>query len=63
MDFTRLELEDINHEDIKNGILVITNGVAWFKELPDYGGMKVSLGTHDGKVTYIEEETSKKYKL
>lgn len=63
MDFTRMELEELKLNEIKNGIIVLTNGIAMFKELPDYGAISLDLGTHDGKVTFIEEKSTKKYKL
>lgn len=58
-----MELEELKLTEIKNGIIVLTNGIAMLKELPDYGGLSIDLGTHDGKVTYIEEKSRKKYKL
>lgn len=63
MEFTRMELEELNISNIKNGIIVLTNGIAMLKELPDYGGATINLLTHDGKVTYLEESTNKKIKL
>ena len=63
MDFTRMELEELNISNIKNGIIVLTNGIAMLKELPDYGGATINVLTHDGKATYIEESTNKKIKL
>ena len=63
MDFVRKELEELSLKNISNGIIVVTNGVAWFKELPDFGGISLKLGTHAGKVTHIEEEAKKNYKL
>lgn len=58
-----MELKELNISTIKNGIIVVTNGIAMLKELPDYGGATISVLTHDGKVTYIEESTNKKTKL
>lgn len=63
MDFTRLELEELKLTEIKNGIIVLTNGIAMLKELPDYGKSTVEVLTHEGKVTYIEDLTKKKIKI
>lgn len=60
MDFTRMELEDLKLTEIKNGIIVLTNGIAMLKELPDYGKSTVEVLTHEGKVTYIEDLTDRK---
>lgn len=58
-----MELEDLEINNIKNGIIVLTNGIAMLKELPDYGKSTVEVLTHEGKVTYIEDLTKKKIKI
>lgn len=63
-----MEFEQINIEEIATlkglcGIMVLTNGVVHYKELPGYGKVSLDVTTHENKVTVIEENISKKTKL
>jgi len=58
-----MKLGELKLSEIKNGITVLTNGIAMLKELPDYGKFTVEVLTHEGKVTYIEDLTKKKIKI
>ena len=63
-----MEFRQINPEEIATlqglcGIIITTNGMLYYKELPDYGKMSLDVTTHEKKVTVIEENISKKTKL
>lgn len=63
MDFRQINIEEIATLQGLCGTIVITNGMLYFKELPEYGSTCLNLTSHNGKVTIIEESISKKTKL
>lgn len=63
-----MEFRQINPDEIATiqglcGIMVVTNGMFHYKELPGFGKTNVDITTHENKVTLIEENISKKTKL
>lgn len=61
--FKQINANDLMKDYADNVIIVVSNGVAYVKELPNYGKTAVTLTNSDGKVMYIEEETKVKTKL
>lgn len=63
MDFRQINIEEIATLKALCGTIVVTNGMLYYKELPDFGSTSLNLTSHNGKVTIIEESVSKKTKL
>lgn len=63
MEFEQIKPDEIATLQGKHGILILSNGTNYFKELPEFGKTNITLTNADGKVMYIEEETKIKTKL
>lgn len=63
MDFKQIKLEEMAKLQGLCGTIVVTNGMLYYKELPEFGRTILNLTSHEGKVTIIEESVSKKTKL
>lgn len=63
MEFKQIKPDEIETLFGRNVIMVVSNGVIFYKELPDFGKASFELTTHERKVTFIEENISKKTKL
>lgn len=63
MEFEQINIEELATKVGGNAIMVVTNGVIYCKDLPDFGKTNITLTNSDGKVMYIEEETKIKTKL
>lgn len=63
MEFRQINPDEIATLQGKHGIIVLSNGTSYFKELPEFGKTNITLTNADGKVMYIEEETKVKTKL
>lgn len=63
MDFKKIKVEEVGDLSKKNVIMLVSNGIIYYKELPSFGKTALNLVTHENKVTLIEENISKKTKL
>lgn len=63
MEFTRMELSNLEQNNLDNAIIVLTNGIALVKQLPKFGKTEFVVTNTDGKVTYIDEVSKTKTKL
>jgi len=63
VEFKQIKPDEIETLFGRNVIMVVSNGVINYKELPEYGKTSLNLTTHENKVTLIEENISKKTKL
>lgn len=63
MEFSRINSEEMLSYQGKCGIVVISNGECYFKELPDYGCSDFKVTTAQGKVKFVDIKSSEQFKL